>query len=216
MKQFLRYIMYKFLDFGQRYTRYEQAGKVQVSGIVKGLKQVRFEGNNKLATGANFNGTIEVGSYTTLGYNTTLHGTITIGKYCQLGPGVSIVTTNHPVHHLSTYINAHLFDGELKKLKEDKPVAIGHDVWVGQNAIILGGITVGNGAIIAAGAVVTKDVEAFAIVAGSPAKHIKYRFTSEVQEQINKLAWWNKTKEDLITDKALFFKNLKESTNLYS
>ena len=86
---------------------------------------------------------------------------------------VAIHTTNHPIHYLSTYINKRLFEGALSTLKENKKTSIGHDVWIGHNAIILGGLTIGNGAIIASGSVVTKDVPAFSVVAGIPAKVIR-------------------------------------------
>ena len=204
------------MRFGSKYSRPLPNGKGRTSGISRGLDQVDFEGNNKIATGCNFNGKISIGMHTTLGYNGTYHGTISIGKYCQFGPQVSIITSNHPMHYLSTYINDNLFAGELKKLKEDKPTQIGNDVWLGQNVIILGGVTIGDGAILAAGAVVTKDVDDFAIVAGSPAKLIKYRFEECVREEIKALAWWNKTDAELEEIKPLFFKNLSDKNSIHS
>lgn len=75
---------------------------------------------------------------------------------------------------------------------------IGNDVWIGANAIILQGVTIGDGAIIAAGAVVTKDVPPYAIVGGVPAKVIKYRFSDEVILKLLQIKWWDKPEEWII------------------
>jgi hypothetical protein len=69
--------------------------------------------------------------------------------------------------------------------------SIGHDVWVGQDAVILRGIRIGHGAVVAAGAVVTKDVPAYAIVGGNPAKIIRYRFEKEIIDELLSLSWWD-------------------------
>ncbi len=202
------------MSFGSKAVTNLPEGKGRAAGVSRGLQNVAFSGENKVATGCNFNGTINIGYASTLGYNGTYHGDISIGNYCQLGPNVSIITTNHPMYHLSTFINESLFDGELKKLKKNKKVVVGHDVWVGQQVIILGGITIGNGAIIAAGSIVTKDVMPFSIVAGNPAKHIKSRFSSELQEEIVALDWWSKSPKELEELKPLFFKNLEGKNSL--
>ncbi|HOI88207.1 MAG TPA: CatB-related O-acetyltransferase, partial [Lentimicrobium sp.] len=68
---------------------------------------------------------------------------------------------------------------------------IGHDVWIGANAVILAGVKIGNGAIIGANSLVNKDVEPYSIVAGSPAKHIRFRFSEEIITKLQALGWWN-------------------------
>ena len=78
----------------------------------------------------------------------------------------------------------------IKEPKRKTKTVIGNDVWIGCNSIILAGVKVGNGAIIAAGAVVTKDVPAYAIVGGNPAKIIWYRFSDRLIERLEKTAWW--------------------------
>ena len=150
-----------------------QNGKVTVIGIVKGIQQVDFEGNNIVAGFSNFNGHIKVGYATTFGIHNLIHGDIEIGKYCQFAPYAAVNTFNHPTNHISSYINKRLLDGFLTKYKTSKETFIGNDVWIGKNAIILAGVNIGNGAIIAAGSVVTKDVPDYHVAAGVPAKNSK-------------------------------------------
>lgn len=188
---------------------------VRLSGFSRGLQNVTFEGKNAVPDRCNFSGKIHIGYATTLGYNNLLGGNITIGKYCQLGVDVAIHATNHPIHHLTTYINSNLFDGELKQFKEENTITIGHDVWVGHNVIIVGNVTIGNGAILAAGSVVTKDVEPYAIVAGVPAKPLKKRFSDKVISEIEELQWWNLPEAELVKIKPLFFKNLEDANSIY-
>jgi len=78
------------------------------------------------------------------------------------------------------------------------PVNIGNDVWIGSAAILLSGISVGDGAVVGAGSVVTKDVPPYAIVAGNPAKLIRYRFDNETIKKIMEIKWWNFTDEQLL------------------
>lgn len=156
-----------------------------------------------------------MGYATTLGYNNFLHGDIEIGKYCQLGADVAIHSTNHPTSYLSTYINKNLFDGELSKLKEIKKIRIGHDVWIGHNAIIVGNVNVGNGAVIASGSVVTKDVEPYSVVAGVPAREIRKRFSDEVIKEVEAMRWWDLNEEELQKHKSLFFKDYSNASSIH-
>ena len=118
-----------------------------------------------------------------------------VGRYCSIGPGVKIGLGLHPVDGLST--SPYIYNQDLfkKRRKEDfSTVEIGHDVWIGANALIMGGVKVGSGAVIGAGAVVTKDVPDYAVVVGCPAKILRKRFTeTKIQELIDS-KWWN---EDL-------------------
>lgn len=194
----------------------EHKENVTLTGFSRGLQNVTFEGKNVVSDRCVFSGKITIGYASTLGFNNLLGGTISIGKYCQLGADVAILATNHPLHHITTYINSNLFQGELNQFKEEKQITIGNDVWIGHNVIIVGNVTVGNGAVLAAGSVVTKDVPAYSIVAGAPAKMIKKRFSDKVIHEIEDLNWWNLSKEELDKLKPLFFKNLKDSESLYS
>ena len=116
---------------------------------------------------------------------------------------------------MSTYINKNLFDGALYSLKESKKVSIGNDVWIGHNVIIVGQVVIGNGAILAAGSVITKDVLPYSIVAGVPAKLIKKRFSDSIIKEIEALQWWNMSALELEKERPLFFKNFKDRESIY-
>lgn len=119
--------------------------------------------------GANF-GTgagIKIGSGSGIGSNAQIRGKLTIGDNVLMGPDVVILTTNHRYERFDLPIG--------KQGMTSEPVTIGNDVWIGQRVMIMPGVNIGNGSIIAAGAVVTKDVPDYAIVGGIPAKIIKYR-----------------------------------------
>jgi acetyltransferase-like isoleucine patch superfamily enzyme len=209
VRNFIKKSLYYFLNTP------EYKNGVLLSGYSSGLQNVSFEGTNAVPDRCNFSGKISIGYATTLGYNNFFGGDIVIGKYCQIGADVAIHTTNHPVSYMSTYINKNLFGGELVILKEIKRTIIGNDVWIGHNVIILGNVTIGNGAILAAGAIVTKDVEPFTIVAGVPAKPIKKRFSNQIIQEIEDLKWWDLSETELETIKPLFFKDFQNQESIY-
>ena len=209
LRLLIKKILYYFLN-----TTFK-TDKVKLSGFSRGLQNVTFEGKNAVPDRCNFSGKISIGYATTLGYNNVLGGDITVGKYCQLGSDVAMHATNHPIHNLTTYINANLFEGELGKFKRENKIKIGHDVWIGHNVIIVGNVTVGNGAILAAGSVVTKDVPAYSIVAGVPAKAINKRFSDSIIQEIEELQWWNLPDSQLEEIKPLFFKDFQNKNSIY-
>jgi acetyltransferase-like isoleucine patch superfamily enzyme len=126
---------------------------------------------------------------------------VEIGKFCSIGPNIQIGLGPHPSRiFVSTYPAFYSANNEGCRLKfrnnkifDDliPKTCIGNDVWIGANAIIPGGIQIGTGAIVAAGAVVVKDVPPYAIVGGSPAKIIRYRFTEEQIKSLLESAWWD-------------------------
>ncbi len=213
-------MLIRFKLFIKKYILYflnssEIRNNVRISGFSNGIKNVTFEGKNAVPDRCNFSGKIKIGYATTLGYNNFFHGNISIGKYCQIGADVAIHTTNHPMNYMSTYINKNLFNGDLHSLKETKKVTIGNDVWIGHNAIIVGEVNIGNGAILAAGSVVTKNVEPYTIVAGVPAKPIKKRFSEKIIHEIEALKWWDLSESELEKIKPLFFKDFTNKNSIY-
>ena len=123
-----------------------------------------------------------------------------IGKFCSIAAMTRINPGNHPMHRASqshfTYRASAYFTGETDEAeffawRRSHRVTIGHDVWIGHGAIVLPGRGLGDGAVVAAGAVVTKDVPAYAIVAGNPARLIRQRFPAEIAARMQALAWWD-------------------------
>lgn len=111
---------------------------------------------------------LEIGDNSTIGFKSDVYGPVKIGKNVMIGPEVAIYTHNH--EHKAIEIPM-IEQGYT----ESKPVVIEDDVWVGRRVLILPGVHIGTGAIVAAGAVVIKNVDSYSIVGGNPAKHIKYR-----------------------------------------
>jgi acetyltransferase-like isoleucine patch superfamily enzyme len=120
---------------------------------------------------------------------------LTIGKFCSIADGVTIILGGeHRTDWITTYPFNVLF--EEAKCFEGHPrtkgdVMIGNDVWIGTDAFILSGVTIGDGAVIAARSVVTKNVAAYSIVAGNPARHLRFRFPEDVIEALEKICWWD-------------------------
>jgi len=121
-----------------------------------------------------------------------------ISKFCSIASNVQIGLPEHPIHMVCTspvfYDNTQplpFFFTNEKTFKSDLLITvISDDVWIGYGVIIKSGVTIGVGAVIGAGAVVTKDVEPYSIVAGVPARHIKYRFEREIREKLIASKWW--------------------------
>lgn len=140
-----------------------------------------------------------IGNYTYISKKSFIQNT-SIGNYCSISQEVICGLGNHPLNKFSTsplfYHSRNTFDINIIEKENDtyrdyQPIKIGNDVWIGARAIILDGVTINDGACIAAGAVITKDVPPYAIVAGVPGKIIKYRVSTEKIDFLLKTKWWN-------------------------
>lgn len=122
---------------------------------------------------------------------------LTVGNFCSIAANVNIyLGGNHRIDWVTTYPFGHIhknkfnnFDG-VGHPSTRGDVIIGNDVWIGSDVTIMSGVTIGDGAVIANNSHVVKDVEAYSLVGGNPAKLIKYRFASEQIEQLLKIKWW--------------------------
>lgn len=131
---------------------------------------------------------------------------LVIGKFCSIACGAKFIfnCANHALRSLSTYTFPLFFEewdlpkSELASAWDNKgDIIIGNDVWIGYEAVIMAGVTIGDGAIIGTRAVVTKDVAPYSIVGGVPAREIRKRFAPEVVERLRELKWWDWPEEKI-------------------
>lgn len=139
-----------------------------------------------------------IGAYSYFGKKCIIQNA-TIGSFCSIANDVYIGLGSHPIGYFSTsplfYRKKNTFKIDLiekdYEFEEYQQIEIGCDVWIGARATILDGVKIGDGAIVAAHSVVTKDIPPYAIVGGIPAKIIRYRFDSDKIERLLKTQWWN-------------------------
>lgn len=143
-----------------------------------------------------------------------------IGKFCSIADNCIIGGANHPINWVSTSPVFHQGRNILKRhfsnheFESSIRTNIGSDVWIGNNCLIKGGITINHGAVIGMGSVLTKDVGPYEIWAGNPARLIKKRFSNEVIEFLIENEWWN-LEEPSLYEHAKTFNNIDEYINIY-
>lgn len=130
----------------------------------------------------------------------------TVGKFCSIASHVRVNPGNHPMwrvsqHHMTYRRKDYGFgdtdDEGFFAWRKDHEVVIGHDVWLGHASVVMPGVNIGTGAVVGAGAVVTKLVEPYMVVAGVPAKIIKPRFPRDVVNALLEIAWWDWSRGEL-------------------
>lgn len=220
-KNILKRIVYFFIAFGLS-VKYR---KISLNPTSRLRWKTKFGGYNSIGAFTLFHGNIGRCSY--IGTNGNINAEI--GSFCSIGNNVKVIYDRHPsrdfvttspvffstAHQCGiTFVHEECYDEHcyfdpVKKIA----VKIGNDVWIGSNVIIMGGIEIGNGAIIAAGAVVTKNVSPYSIVGGVPAKIIRKRFSDEEIVFLQNFEWWNKPfhwlelHKDEFQDIRLFIRN---------
>jgi len=174
--------------------------------IVNVINSVNAEAYARIPESSfSWDGSVFIGAFSYIVQGSIL-GQSSIGRYCSIGTGVRIMGQSHPTDRVTT--STWTYGSNVKRLVEndfgvtplqsyDVPnepgVRIGNDVWIADNVTFKRNITVHDGAIIAANAVVTKDVPHYAIVAGNPAKVVKYRFPEQIIAALREVKWWEKS-----------------------
>ena len=168
----------------------------------------------------------ELGSFSYISPRSEIQLT-SIGKFCSIGPRFQCSVGNHPMNYLST---SPVFFSTLKQcgttfadkdyFEERSHTIIGNDVWIGASVTMQSGIKVGDGAIIGNGALVKRNVPAYSIVIGVPAKVVMYRFSEEIIKELKEIKWWNMSDNKLreaqkyfVTKDIWYFINWVKKTN---
>lgn len=194
---------------------YLRGCNVRISPFALFNNRTQFEGVNTVHKGACIsNSYIGYGTY--IGEKSNMLN-CRIGRYCSIANDVNVISVTHPTIDFvstspmffstlkqagKTYVTCNKFNEKLSI--EGRNIIIGNDVWIGERVTIKGGIRIGDGAIIAMNACVTKDVPPYAIVGGVPAKILRYRFPEDKVKQLLSIKWWNKSEEWIYKHKDLF------------
>ncbi|WP_416799364.1 CatB-related O-acetyltransferase [Ciceribacter azotifigens] len=180
-------------------TNDDDAGWLKVGAIYKPARECLLEPYTCQRVGPYFN---SMGAFS---YSRSLFaGLATIGRYCAIGEWVRVMLASHPMSRVGMCGFDYAYASPYKMFADDRGVTfertpviesdpmieIGHDVWIGNEARLARGIKIGTGAVVAAFAVVTKDVEPYTVVAGNPARPKKRRFSDEMCEQLLASEWW--------------------------
>lgn len=201
MKSFIRHLLL-FL-----YHWYKNRHLVKFSYSSYFSYRCKFEGKNLLCDNVNFFGSLGYGSY--IGGNSNVSAEI--GRFTSIAPGCCFLNETHPLNSKIATTSPYFYSLDVNKNKEKETYSkeqyveeylyydkerqivnkIGSDCWIGANVTLIGGVEIGDGAVVLAHAVVTKDVPPYAIVGGVPAKVIGYRYDEETIEFLQRVQWWH-------------------------
>ncbi len=156
-----------------------------------------------------------IGKRTSIGRYATIHNA-EIGRYCSVSWNVTVGAMSHPLESVST--NAFTYRKKFGLCEKDEflsheKVVIKNDVWIGCNVVIMPGVTIGDGAVIGAGAVVLKDVLPYEVVAGVPAKRIRFRFSENTISRLENIKWWDWSDKEIKKNISLFSPHNKIEEN---
>lgn len=195
------FIKIKLLYFYWKYRNFTEGLKVFNYNLSPSTKL----GKKTMVRSGTEVGNISLGDYSYISGPRSYVEEAIIGKFCSIARQVVIGVSGHNYEWVTTspIITSKEYgfvENDVSEPQKTIPI-IGNDVWIGMNAIIMRGIVIGDGAVIAAGSVVTSDVKPYSIVGGMPARHIRYRFTEEQIKKLLEIRWWDweesKIKENL-------------------
>lgn len=167
----------------------------------RAAKNCKFATDAKAESGSHLVN-VSMGKYSFCGYDCEIYN-CNIGKFCSIANHVCIGGSKHPFEWVSTSPVFYRGRDSVKKKfseyerEEDLNTYIGNDVWIGEGCYIKAGVHIGDGAVIGMGSIVTRDVDAYAIVAGNPAHFIRWRFEEELRLEMQKVKWWDMDEEQL-------------------
>lgn len=184
-------------------SRFERGRHVRIGSLqLRGHLSVA-EGTTILSK-AIINENVKIGRYSKIGKNFSCHGDVAIGNYCAIAQDCFIVSHNHRVDLAALQIDFLRTNFPSIDVESRGKVVIGHGVWLGKSVIVLPNVTVGNGAVVGAGAVVTRDVAPYSVVAGNPARIKKMRFSQTEIDKIEKSQWFIKSPIELVDYENFF------------
>lgn len=210
MKRLLKMIVYRLKHRGKNI-------KIASRSNLQGLNTA-LEGNNRIGKNTNFGGSMGRCSY--IGNNCDIIANI--GRYCSIASNVRVIMGKHPTRNwvstspvfFSTLAQCGTTYTEKNKYEEAaQKTNIGCDVWIGDSVLMLEGVKIGHGAIVAAGAVVVRDVEPYSIVGGVPAKEIRKRFSKDEIDKLLEIKWWD-LDEKWIQENADAFSDIQTLLNI--
>lgn len=208
----MKALIQKFTDFLANQNSISNSVRIESPSFISGST---ISGNTRIAANCKIyksflQGNIEMGRFSSIwGPNTYIishEHKVRIKQFVSIARNVSVQESNHKIHTPSSYnILRNVFGASVWSDMDSKgDIIIGNDVWIGAHAVILSGTTIGNGAVIGANTVITKDVLPYAIVVGSPATVVKYRFSPELIEALEALQWWNWDIEKIKRNRTFF------------
>lgn len=171
--------------------------KLRLAAVIESKVDV----NSKIESGTSFVNS-SMGRHSFCGYDCDIFHA-DIGSFTSIASGVILGGARHPIEWLGMSPVFYKGRDSIRKkfvefeLPPPRIVSIGNDVWIGRNAIILPGVNVSDGAVVGAGSVVTKDVPPYAVVAGNPARVLKYRFDEDIIKSLLRIKWWNLSDDEI-------------------